>query len=131
MTDLQKIESSPELQMKLSEMLFKLLWKGECWHEYDPHTFCRYCQTGKLLIDCPTIKPNPNLFNSWEGFGKVWEVVKDREDWQAHFMLFKPYLIHTSFIATPHFQLEVLMWLLEQEGRLGELEEKIGGEEDE
>ena len=133
-------------------MLFKLLWKGECWHEekewkteYSEEiganatdrsypTLCVKCKDPHIFTDIQgnwydamgQYVGNPNLFNSWEGFGKVWEVAKDREDWQDDFCEGEVWnLIDIIIIDSPSFQLDVLRWRLEQEGRGGELKEKM------
>ena len=117
MNHLEKIEKSRELQMTLSKMLFEALEMG-CWHlmvnehseMMEGYEFsvdaCIKCEL-KGMTDQVS---NPNLFIR-ESFLGVWDTVKDREGFKEEFML-QGYLMRNSTIASPHFQLEVLKWLL-------------------
>ena len=116
MTDLELIESSPGIQMELSELLSKALGLG-CWHEkypwrkddINPQSTGRIRTSGCLKCK-GLVDENPNLFSDWTGFGIVWKAVKDREDWQGVFS-HHDVMIQRNDIATPYFQLKVALWL--------------------
>lgn len=138
MTDLELIESSPEIREELSELLFKALGLG-CWHEWVNHTtkskkswqkdnLYKKCRNCKKLVPFSSaifdgLPVNPNLFSDWTGFGMVFEAVTARKFKSTFnniaFMLttiigennfnFIDYLRNN--IATPHFQLQVALWL--------------------
>lgn len=132
MTTIAKIKQSTALQFELSEMLFKALGLG-CWHKWKfigrqyetyrcsncnetlklpfdtrfPEDYCWECEVNVYLR-------NPNLFSSdWQGFGVVWEAVNDDQGFIQNFS-YNNYLnaIEYRFIIPPHFQLEVLKWLV-------------------
>ena len=127
-----------EQEMKLSELLFKILWPERCWHDTgnEPWSrgallFCGHCEKTITIHNRDTA--NPNLF-SRSAFLDVFDAVKDRHrkhEWIAFMM--RAFGVHNirmlslnrDIIASPHFQLEVLKWLLEKDGRLGEFEEVV------
>ena len=132
MTDLERIESSVPLQMALSELLFKALGMG-CWHEWEEEIsgagiVCYKCDN----LVCDDI-PNPNLFTR-ESFLDVFKAVKDRgfekyakanslfcrvhtiKDSEGYRQEISLVWIDPYIIASPHFQLSVLGWLLEKDG---------------
>ena len=80
-------------QLSTKEQIDKFLTEhpeigNGCWHEYEytngpcePHTFkpvrkarCAKCNSSRRR----------RTFHSWEGFGELWEKVKDRKDFLEH-----------------------------------------------
>jgi hypothetical protein len=57
----------------------------ECWHTMKadlynhPNCYCTKCGTSGYGNDCRT-------FANWDDFGKVVEVLKEKEDWQEFFV---------------------------------------------
>lgn len=96
MDNLDLIKSNPEIQMELSELLFKALWPEKCWHESHwtieekrVRWECTNCwETG--FNDGMFLKDNPNLFSDWTGFGILIETInkklrdefEDKEDYE-------------------------------------------------
>lgn len=125
-----------EQEMKLSELLFKLIKPDECWHDFDEQYGYEYqrCKICSHTYPVLKISKERNLF-SRSAFLDVFDAVKDREDFVKRFCITEKmglFGIRVDFmrkreIASPHFQLEVLKWLLEKDGRLGELEEVMKG----
>lgn len=147
MTNLERIESSVELQMALSELLFEKLWPG-CWRRIRPKNYqgikeyvCKKCG---LLHDAyeKYSDHNPNLFTR-ESFLDVFDAVKKTPlilctgslrsteklqvslhpegDWK--FAGFDFY-----YIASPRFQYLLLKWLLEQDNEGERLTSILEGE---
>jgi hypothetical protein len=127
-SDIERIKESTEIQMTLSELLFKALDMEGCWHEWEllpydigysaSYYHCTECGLnikGKRLL-----RPSsPNLFTR-SAFLDVWDAVKDNH-YPDFFMKFCEIKRHEEgdwkwvgmdeqLIATPYFQLEVLKW---------------------
>lgn len=137
-SDIEIIKNSIEKQMELSKLLFEALGMG-CWHIRSGNN-CRHCDKeiitpdGIELDGTPryiALPPNPNLFSSWEGFGRVFEAVKDREDIRQYFGISATtqadFWIPADDVSTPSFQLAVLK-LLDPEGVEKVLKQEGGGE---
>ena len=114
MTDLERIRNSVEIQMELSELLSEKLDMG-CWHEWKEDTLTQQKIEFGLYEECVICKQdtgletNPNLFTH-ERFLDVFEAVKDRDDFIKKFYVARTF-IWPSTVASPHFQLEVALWL--------------------
>ena len=123
-------------QMELTRLLLAKLEPEVCWHEWKEnyhrsgdytYAYCIHCNiTKKVWTD-----PNPNLFADWEGFGRVFQAVNKRGDFEQTFIydvMFGSHKIKRSLIATPDFQLAILQWLYENNPEVVERVLKGGGE---
>lgn len=136
MTDLEKIESDPALRRTLSEMLNAELKIVECWH----HWHCKgitnvwHCYNGgmpccgkEIIVNGKSDFPaNPDLFTP-ESFLTVFKVMEKipefwGDDFHRELIGETLRMIAVKDVVSPSFQLKALRWLLEQEGRGGELE---------
>ena len=115
-TDLDRIDKDVDLQMALSELLFKALGMG-CWHEWS--WFSNYnafdVDNGWWACckdNCDEIsetRTNPNLFTR-SAFLDVFEAVKDSGWFKGLNWVSYKRDISCDAIASPSFQLEVLRW---------------------
>ena len=144
MNNLTRITSSPELRIKLSELLSEKLGIVNCWHEWngaliDSEPFHKCIRCG-YTISIHNIAPdNPDLFTR-SAFLDVFDAVKDREGFQVtwghwhNLDAVNEEVIYVSIsmndIASPFFQYEVLKMLLEQDSEGGRLEEIMNKEVD-
>jgi hypothetical protein len=129
-----------EQEMKLSELLFKVLDMG-CWHERvstrtDTNVANRYRPIVVTKCTCGDEHwggdfkshleyTNPSLFTR-SAFLDVWDAVFEEKEDLAN-SIFSGYYerhgIDFQHIASPHFQLEVLKWLASMDK---DLKEKVG-----
>jgi len=61
------------------EELYYKVFPGGCWHKHKICPSWRHYCTGKTIFCTPPIK-NPD-FSTWEGFGVLWEGMKEHRSW--------------------------------------------------